>query len=273
MAEEVSDRIRIERVPPSGWYDGLGVDLTVPAAPGLKFHLWPQEAWGVPGETGAHGDDWEFVRLRHLRDLEDHADGSVSYRTEGLYLPDVEFAVRIVPGPDALDVEYRVTNRGGGRRYVTIAPCLQLPDGSFGGEPTERRQERIWVVTKERGLTRISGTRHSAEPGGKPWSQVYFSDDAPSRPARHGFGLSPDPATAGFAAAESLDGRIVVAVATADFVATAFALMNCLHANPGRWCEPGESWTARWRAYFLAGAGLDPLIARAERDLPRLHVR
>jgi hypothetical protein len=269
--EGVTERVLIERARTPDWYDGLGFDLKVPAIRGMTFHFWPQEAWGVPGEAGAHGDDWEFVRLRHLRDIKEHADGSWSYRTEGLYLPDVEFAVRIAPTRDSVEVEYRVTNRGERRRYVTTAPCLQLPEDSFGGAATARRRERVWVVTKRGGLTRVSGTRH--QPGGKPWSQIYFAGDIPGRPVRHGFGLSPDTATAGFAAAESLDGRIVVAVATEDFVATAYALLNCLHANPGRWCEPGESWTSRWRAYFLAGASPDRLVERAERDLPRLRVR
>ncbi|MEK7476146.1 MAG: hypothetical protein AAB152_11025 [Candidatus Coatesbacteria bacterium] len=269
----MSGLIRLRRVRTPDWYDGLGLELEVPAVPGTAFHLWPQEAWGVAGEAGANGDDWEFVRLSHLRDLTEHPDGSVSYRTCGLYLSDVEFAVRIVPGPDVLEIEYALANRGSRRRYVTIAPCLQLPEDVFGGEATARRRERVWVVTRESGLTRISGTRHADEPGGKPWSQIYYSDGVPSRPARHGFGLSPDTAAAGFAAAESVDGRAVAAVAAEDVVATGYALMNCLHVNPGRWCGPGESRTLRWRAYFLAGAGLDGIVDRAERELPRLHVR
>ena len=267
---ELKSNVHLTVAETPDWYNGLGLEVSVESIPEATFFIWPQEAWDY-SRPGTAKRKWEFVRKTHLKDLVVHPDGTITYETTKLMRDDVSFKVRISPGLDQVTIIHEIINQSREPLSISSVPCVQLPEGMFGGNHKWERAKNVFTVTKERGLTWISDTvQTSGNYAICPWSQVFRHDK--TSPIRvDGFGLSPDLATVNLAGAVSDSGSHLVAVVSEGYPRTAYAWLNCLHVTPTKLFQPEEKWSARVTVYFSSN-DLERLFGRIAKDFPGIKV-
>jgi hypothetical protein len=262
----------VETAAPAG-SDTLQYEVEGSGAP-APIRLWPQEGVSIDGRFAP-------VRRDQVVGLGIDAGGAISYRVEGLADGAVEpadgaleLAVRIRPAGERIELLYEVANRGPRARFVSIAPCLQLPAAFFGDLSGWAHAKRVFVVTEDgprwiadteqaRGLARPG----EPEPGDSPWAQHFRARGAapPGAPPPEGlalFGVARERVVLDGIGA-SLPGSDLLLLALADSkLGVTYGLLDCLHAGLGGRVAAGASASFRQRIVFSRGS-LEELL-RAE---------
>ena len=275
-----SVNVRVIETSTPQWYGGLQFRVEADDAPGRHFLFWPQEGIAV--------EEFEFIERSQIHNLRTRTSGAISYEVRGLRTPDVSVAVDITPGSNVLDLQYGIRNGSDEIRFVSIAPCFQLPAEFFGRQHGWMRAKRVFVATAENGLRWISDTAQirgirsregDPDPARSPWSQHFFAtrnhdheDFAhDSNSGLNLFGVADEHVSAGFICAFHPRSDTFIAAVTDSETGVTYSLLNCLHANIGRQLQPHETVRAQYRVFFHRGS-LSDLTARILAEFPDVRL-
>jgi hypothetical protein len=253
---------------PSG-YDRFELELVWAGSPQHRFVLWPHEGVSLDGA-------FAFVRRAQVEALAADPRGGLRWRvaTDGAA---VTLSARAEAEGDALVLRYELANITDSPRFVSIAPCLQLPRSFRGADAGWARSKRVLAPTQPGGwrwisdLAQTRGERAAPsdpDPDASPWAQHLRPaalEPDPARDAPGGlrlFGIAAERAASDVIVAfDPASGSFVAAAASGSHGGVTFSLLDCLHAGIAAELAPRESRTLELHLLLHRGS-FESLLGR-----------
>lgn len=258
-------QVTIEKGNLETWYTGPSFLVTHPDFPDYDFYFWPQEAWASSNHDGG---DWEFIESQHIDTLWTDTSGVTRYKSQDLFNPDVTFLCAIEPMNAAISVTYTFINNSSDSLWISTNPCFQLDPKLFEDVPDEERSTHVFISTAEGLITMDQTARNPGSRANAPWTQIYIHEENPFRPGNHGFGLSDDAVDQGIIGLDGPNSDLSIVLACEQSSSVAFAFLNCLHADVGKWCAPQSESEVAYKIYF--GTDLGKIGEQLEYDFEGL---